>query len=272
MLVDSIYSQFVRRMIRTKSYYFPATRSDILRGCKDLSASIIRNSTFDDIGPFWKPKLTGAETSFVSDMIAISHKPGTYYDLAESLESEILHGHIRLLTRENSVIPEVVYISQNNNLPLHRTSSTISELAPLSLYLKYIVKWGGLLIIEEPETRLHPETQLILAKYIVRMIRKGLNVLITTHSAFLLEQLGQFILASKIESGRGKKLEFADDDDYLLPEEVSPYVFVKNSEDEYEIRPIEIDDEDGISQEEFVKVSEVLYSRYTKLHELLPDV
>ena len=108
---------------------------------------------------------------------------------------------------------------------------------------------SSMLIIEEPEAHLHPTNQLIFAKYLVKMIRSGLNVLITTHSVFLLEQLGKFMLASKIEPKTRKKLGIGEDD-YLLPEEVSPYVFIQDSENEHRILPIEINDEEGISQED----------------------
>ena len=173
-------------------------------------------------------------------------------------------------TSNKGAFPEITYRSANVDIPLHRTSSTISEIAPFSLYLKHIVYPSSMLIIEEPEAHLHPTNQLIFAKYLVKMIRAGLNVLITTHSVFLLEQLGKFMLASKIDSKKRKSLGF-DEEDYLLSEEVSPYVFVRNGDNDHHISPIETNDHEGISQEEFVKVNELLYSESIKLQENLPE-
>lgn len=271
ILMDSIYEQFMHSMIPVESYYLPAARSGIIQGYKALSASIVRNSAFSGAESFGALKLTGVVSDFISNIIMIPTKRGYYFDLAEQLESEILGGHIRIPNHGENAFPEITYSSSNNTIPLYVASSTISEIAPLSLYLKHIVKPGGLLIIEEPEAHLHPENHLIIAKYIVRMIRQGLNVLVTTHSVFLLEQLAHFVLASKVRHESRRNLGAGDTDDYLLPGEVSPYVFTMNSEDESNILPIEITDEDGIPQDEFVRVTELLYSTYLKLHKHLPD-
>ena len=45
------------------------------------------------------------------------------------------------------------------DLPLMNTSSMVSELAPVVLYLRHIVQPGDVLIIEEPESHLHPAMQ-----------------------------------------------------------------------------------------------------------------
>jgi len=57
----------------------------------------------------------------------------------------------------------------------------------------------------------------------------------------------------------------------LSPGEVSPYVFVRKNYNDHRILPIETNDEDGISQEEFVKVSDALYSESVKLWASLPE-
>lgn len=269
ILTQSIAKQLKQNSIPAESHYFPAARSGILQGHKALSASIIKSAPFGGIESFQIPQLTGVVSDFISNIILISRRRGLFFKMAEQLESELLHGNIRLSPNTKNTFPEITYKSlDDDEIPLHRTSSTISEIAPLSLYLKYIVSPSSLLIIEEPEAHLHPTNQLIFAKYIVRMIRAGLNVLITTHSVFLLEELGKFMLASKIESATRKKLGYVDD--YLLHEEVSPYVFVQERNGRHVISPIETNDEEGISQEEFVKVNDLLYIQSLKLQQKLP--
>ncbi len=269
-LIRTISRKIKHDNIPIDSYYFPAARSGILQGHKALSASIIKSAPFGGIESFQIPKLTGVVSDFISNIILIPNQPGPFFKLAEQLETELLHGHIKLPTRKKGAFPEITYRSINNEIPLHRTSSTISEIAPFSLYLKYIVYPSSLLIIEEPEAHLHPTNQLIFAKYLVKLIRLGLNVLITTHSVFLLEQLGKFMLASKIDPKTRKKLGFGEEN-FLSPEEVAPYVFVKHTENDHSILPIEINDEEGISQEEFVKVNELLHSESIKLQQNLPE-
>ena len=154
---------------------------------------------------------------------------------------------------------------------MRRASSTVSEMAPLLLYLKYIIQPSTLLIIEEPEAHLHPGNQLVFAKYIVKMIRKGLNVLITTHSVFLLEQLSKYMQASEVSPEvRSTTLGF-DTEDYLLAKEVSPCAFVNEGGGGHRIEPIGMDEEDGISQEEFVRINELLYEQSIKIQENLSD-
>ena len=269
-IIRSIYQHIKCNIIQMNSCYFPATRSSLLQSYKTLSAGLIQNTEFGGIESFQTPKLTGMLSDFISNIMLISNKPGPFYHLAEQLESELFHGNIKLTSTKHT-LPEFIYHSKNNKIPLHQTSSIISEIAPFSIYLKHIIKHNSLLIIEEPEAHLHPANQLIFAKYIVKMIRSGLRVLITTHSVFLLEQLGHFMLASKIKSETRKKELGFDVGDYLEKDEVSPYVFVKDGEDNHRILPIEINDEDGISQEEFVKVNELLYSESIKLYKHLPN-
>lgn len=270
-LLYSICEQIKHSAIPADSFYFPAARSGILQGHKALSASIIKSAQFGGIQSFQIPKLTGVVSDFISNIIVIPNHPGPFIKLAKQLESDLLHGHIKLPFDDKDPFPEITYRSQQNEIPLHRTSSTISEIAPLSLYLKHIVYPSSLLIIEEPEAHLHPTNQLIFAKYIVKMIRAGLNVLITTHSVFLLEQLGKFMLASKIKPEIRKKELKLDPNDFLCPDEVSPYVFVRNNYNDHKILPIEVNDEEGISQEEFVKVNELLHSESIKFQENMPE-
>ena len=76
------------------------------------------------------------------------------------------------------------------------------ETALFSIYLKYVVEKGDLLIIEEPEAHLHPENQRILVKYIVRAVNKGLKVMLTTHSDYVIEQFNNFVRLASIDSER----------------------------------------------------------------------
>jgi len=72
----------------------------------------------------------------------------------------------------------------------------VSELAPLILFLKYLVHPGDLLILEEPESHLHPAAQRKLARGIVRLVNAGVKVLITTHSDIFVSQINNLLRAS----------------------------------------------------------------------------
>jgi predicted ATPase len=49
------------------------------------------------------------------------------------------------------------------------------------------------LVLEEPEAHLHPELQRVVAQVVVRLIRKGVCVWITTHSEIFCQQINNFI-------------------------------------------------------------------------------
>lgn len=265
-LLSSITEMISKKQNPRESFYIPAARSGILLGYRAISTGIIRDSQYG-VGLPSEPKLTGVVSSIVSNIIMLDTWRGHFYNLAKSLESEILKGEVHAVTSKNSM-PEIVFRTSDASIPLHRTSSIISEIASISLYLKHIVLPNNMLIIEEPEAHLHPANQKIFAKYVVRMIREGLNVLLTTHSPILLEELGKYMRSNMLKPKERKMLKW-DKNDYLKPEEVSPYVFERLDKLCYNIRPIKTDTEHGIPQDEFIRVTENLYDEAIKLQEIL---
>lgn len=127
-------------------------------------------------------------------------------------------------------------------------------MAPLSLYLKHVVRRRSVLTVEEPEAHLHPANEVVLAKYVVRLVRRGLCVVLTTHSPYMLEKLAKYVLADGLSAeDRAGGLGY-EKDDYLAPDEVSAYLFKRTSAGACRAVEIEKDDEFGISQEEFSNI------------------
>lgn len=247
-------------------YYLPAARSGILQGHKALAASIVKKAPYAGVERLEIPKFSGVVSDFISSVITLPEEKGPFYELAQNFERELIKGEIVVRTLGEYLYPEIEYNFQETLIPLHRASSTVSELAPLFLYLKYSIESGSILIIEEPEAHLHPENQRILAKCLVKLIRKGVNIVITTHSEYLLEQLSSFILLSKVEpQKRVKKYKYSEED-FLRTDEIAAYVFKYNkTSGGHKITEVEITEEDGISQEEFLKIHEALYEETLKL-------
>lgn len=241
------------------SYYLPAARSGILQGHRALVASFIQRAPYAGLESFEMPPLTKVASDLLSDLFYIGRRPGPFAELSEGLERDILGGSVGLHQLDGHSVPDMAFQSPNETVPLRRSSSAVSEMAPLSLYLKHLLRKDDLLIIEEPESRLHASSQMVLAEYVVRMIRRGLNLLITTHSSLLMEALNNYLLASGLgpdgmaEAGIGR-------DDYLLQDEVSPYLFVRDGRGGHAITPVKVD-EDGISLQEFIKITDPLYER-----------
>ena len=132
----------------------------------------------------------------------------------------------------------------------------IGELAPLALWLRYVLKPGDVLIIDEPEAHLHPENQRWIAQILVRLIRKGIHVVCTTHSSIILHQLSNQLIAS---SGDSKKLSALgyESQDVLALSEIGVFLFGEKGTSTT-VTKVPIDAEVGIDEEEFVKVMEAL--------------
>jgi predicted ATPase len=240
--------------------YLPAARSGILQGHKALVSNIVKQAPYAGIEKIDIPKFSGVVSDFLSSLLELSDEKGPLFDLTREFEKDIIRGEIAVKSVTDYMYPEIKYRFEDKEIPLHMSSSTVHELAPLFLYLKYKVEPGNILIIEEPEAHLHPENQRKLAKLLVRLIRKGVKLFITTHSDYLLDQLSSFIMLSQLKNQKqGRNLNY-DKDDYLTPGEIGVYVFsLDKKADGYKIEEVEVSQEEGISQEEFLKVSEALY-------------
>ena len=269
LLIDIILNVLPSKMFKNETipcYYLPAARSGILQGHKALAASIVKKAPYVGLERLEIPKFSGVVSDFISSVITLPEEKGPFYQLARNFEEELIKGEIVVRTLDEYLYPEIKYSFQKTEIPLHRASSTVSELAPLFLYLKYIIEPGCILIIEEPEAHLHPENQRILAKFLVRLIRKGVNIVITTHSEYLLEQLSSFILLSKVEPQKRVERYNYSEEDFLKPDEISAYVFAYDKRNAgHKIIEVEITEEDGISDEEFLKIHEALYEETIKL-------
>ena len=171
------------RSFFTTSYYFPAARSGILQGHKALASSILSRVPLVGIEPFEIPTLSGVLADFIGNVLRLEKHQADrkVSEVATYLEEKACRGKVDIgATEARFEYPEIYYELAGSKLPLHRTSSMVSEIAPIILFLKYVVQRGDLLIIEEPEAHLHPDNQRTLAIAMVRLVRLGVRLIITT--------------------------------------------------------------------------------------------
>ena len=89
-----------------------------------------------------------------------------------------------------------------DSLPLMNASSMVSELAPVVLYLRHVVGPGNVLIVEEPESHLHPALQVEFTRQLASLVNSGIRVILTTHSEWVLEELANIVQRSKLPKVR----------------------------------------------------------------------
>ncbi|MDA7940987.1 MAG: AAA family ATPase [Nitrosopumilus sp.] len=252
----------------SSSFYLPAARSGLIQGHKALSAALIQNSRFAGAGGQRTPGLNGIASGFIAGITMLEGEPGELHGLGEEMEVEILGGRMDLRAVGGGLSHEIFYSTDTSSIPLHRTSSTISEVSALSLYLKHVARPGSLLIIEEPEAHLHLKNRAAMARYIVRMVRSGLRVLVITHSSAIVEGLGKHMLAGKAAPEKRREAGIPPDD-WLEYDEVAPYVFEGSKESGYRIREITKDVDTGIPHDDYMDELQDQYNSAVKLEHIL---
>jgi predicted ATPase len=243
-----------------QSFYLPAARSGILHGQKAIATAGFRTmQRRAGIEPISIPKFPGVVIDFLEAIYSIDkNERSRLYSLARHLEEVLTLGRIEFVEGKQEA-PEIYFREPKvGRLRLHRTSSMVSELAPVILLLKYLVSKGNTIIIEEPESHMHPAAQREIAKILVKLVRNGVNVLLTTHSDYLLQQISNLVSLSVKPDAQVEKLGYSKAE-VVHPEEVGAYLFKRTSGDCGSIiEAIEVG-ENGILEDEFVNVAESLY-------------
>ena len=255
-----------------QTYYLPAARSGIAQGHKVLAAALVRQSSLIGIRRLNIPTLPGITTEFLSHLISFDRRMGRRRRISkldkaiEFIETDVLHGRIILDESTELPYPEIAYVPVGTEpLPgkftLEHTSSMVSELAPLILFLKYLVAPGNLLILEEPESHLHPAAQLQMARGIARLVNAGVRVLVTTHSGDFMGQIDNLISMSNVSRETAESLGL-EPEECLYPEQVSAYGFRFDAgRGGSVVDPLPVGSDVGIEDQEFLPISELLYEQ-----------
>lgn len=220
--IKNIVSSIVPRLfgdLNQSSYYLPSGRSGIMQAHRTVASALVQNAQYAGIRSNERIiLLSGVSGDFLQYLLAIDPSRHLQFrDTASSLEKQVLKGDIRIVPTEAGY-PDFRYHPEGwkGNLPLMNASSMVSELASVVLFFRHIIQPNSVLIIDEPEAHLHPAMQVEFTRLLAGAVNAGLRVILTTHSEWVVETVGNLVELSKVPKAQRAGL---DGGPYVLPEE-----------------------------------------------------
>lgn len=251
-------------------HYLPADRAGIMHAHRVVVSSLLGRASRAGLkaeSPL--PTLSGVLTDFLDHIVGLGEsrlREGPNTKLAQRLEAEILHGAVQI---QSSVVgyPSFNYRPsawKRGMLPLMTTSSMVSELTPVVLYLRYFARKGDILIIEEPESHLHPAMQVSFTRLLAAMVKSGMRVIITTHSEWVLETLANLVRLSDVKKSNRKRI--LDEDLALTSNQVGAWLFSPKQRPRGSVvKEIPLDMGSGTFPAEFGEITEGIYNEWASI-------
>ena len=248
-----------------RAYYLPASRSGILLGHKTLATLIVGRSSLAWVEPMEQiPRLPGVITDLIQALLLLGPRERSVRKIqavVDFLEGKVTGGPVDIDQR--AAYPEIFYENESGRYQFHQVSSMVSEVAPIVLFLKYLVHPNELFIIEEPESHIDAENQRNLTIAIAMLVNAGVKMLITTHSDYFVKQLNNLLqlseLAPRRRSNRGYRRN-----QVLDPSQVGAYLF-NQTDDGTRVEALEVTASGGIPVNTFTEVHGDLYNEALRL-------
>ena len=257
------------------AYYLPASRGGIMECRRLIESGLVERSTRWRLEhPRELPTISGIVADFLQRLILYDEggavdSPGL--DLARDLERRVLLGQVRYTGRSKEGV-EFEYRPENatRSIRLSRSSSMVSELAPVVLMLRGFVKSHDLLILEEPESHLHPHAQMKMAESLAAIVRAGVQVLVTTHSDWLLQEIGNLLREGELRESPVDPSSGSSRRSWLNQDEVGVWLFRDDGPGVgTTVKEIPFDPSEGVDPAEYEEVERELYNRSADLQNRL---
>ncbi len=166
------------------------------------------------------------------DLLNLSKQKSEFEFLAIELEKTILEGKISVGQYGRSTIStnyDENKKNENTILEIYQTSSLVKSLASLVFYLRHLAHKNDCIIINEPELNLHPDNQVLVARFLARLVNEGFKVVTSTHSDYIIGELSNLLMLNNEFEDKEKLMERYNynQNEILDKENVGVYYFEK---------------------------------------------
>ena len=274
---SEIFAKIIRREFSTRlqAQYFPRvficsaerTGASIFQKELDFSRSRMIDlltkmkdkSGFDNIGQFAAqyPLAVRSDVDFARSLSSYRGRKGLWATKNEDVLNDfadIVEGEYVAVDGDMRFVPKVK-VSDVQSLKLTESSSSVRALMDMVGYLKYVIKPGDILVVDEPEMNLYPENQRKIARLFAALVNTGVNVFITTHSDYLLRELNLLVLLKSkkaVQMGIGDKYGYKSNQ-LLSSESLNVYRISDDPEDKgmKVVSPVAITQDEGMRSSVF---------------------
>ena len=257
------------------AHYLPADRTGVMHAHQVVVASMISSAPRAGLRPNVPlPNLSGVLSDFLVQLLSLGNadrdrRPRGRTGRGSSIETKMLLGTIQV-DRSNPYYPTFSYLPEGwkDGLPLMNSSSMVSELAPIVLYLRHVVQPGGVLIIEEPESNLHPSMQVEFIRQLAGVLNSGVRVMVTTHSEWVLEELANLVRLSDIDAA--KRPETLRAEPALDKRDVGVWLFEKEQGDSgSRVKEIPLDTDEGGFASGYDQIARLTYNQWATIQNVI---
>ena len=220
------------------------------------------------------PPLSGILADYLEGILLdLPVKPTDWDDghhLAREVERTILEGAVRVEEPENGS-PRVFFrpADWEEDLPLARASSMVTEMIPVAVYLRHHLRAGETIILEEPEAHMHPAMQVKLAEALAKMVATGIRVVITAHSDWIVSALAN--ICRMAELPKAERSDMTGGDVTISASQVGVWEFRPDGTNGTRTHEIHLDSENGMYDAGYPRVAEALYNDWAEIHSRLQD-
>jgi predicted ATPase len=185
-----------------RAFYIPAGRGGLVESYETVVGGLVSLSPVAPVQGVRMPPLPGTAAQFYTVLLRLRGRKGPMGKIVTETFEEMLQGKVHLRKVRDQPKSRLVYLfkikDKVGSTEIIHAASMIKELAPIYLILKELVDSGDYLLIEEPESHLHPGAQVRLARVFGGLTLAGVNILITTHSDIFLRAIGHFFAEHRI--------------------------------------------------------------------------